>query len=80
MIHVVTYELCEVLVSAEMAYRDFYMYMRVCVCVDGHYPMECFQIMRWWSYKLGQEPLRIPGSVANCYVLVYLTRPSLSSY
>ena len=51
----------------------------VCVCVAGHQPAECVQIMRWWISNLGQGPLRSIKSVANFYVFVYLTRPSLSS-
>ena len=31
--------------------------------------------MRWWSYNLGQGPLRSLGSVSNCCILFYLTRP-----
>ena len=51
----------------------------MCVCVSSHQTVECVQIMRWWSSNLIQGRLRSLGSVANCYVLVYLTRPSLSS-
>ena len=53
--------------------------MYVCVCVTVHKTVECVQIMRWWSSNLVQGILRRLGSVANGYVLVYLTRPSHSS-
>ena len=46
--------------------------------VSGHQPVECVQNMRWWSSNLRQWPLLNLGSVAYCYLLVYLTRPTLS--
>ena len=41
----------------------------MCVCIAGHHPVECVQIMTWWSSILGQWPLRNLGSVANFYVI-----------
>ena len=55
-----------------------YNHYCVCVCVAKHQPVECVQIMRWWSSNLRQRPLRNLGSVANCYLLVYLSRTLLS--
>ena len=52
--------------------------MCVCVCVASHQPVECVRIMMWWSSNHGQGPLRSLGSVANYYVLFYLTHPSHS--
>ena len=37
-------------------------------------------IMMWWSYKLRQGFLLSLCSVANCYILFFLTRPYLSSH
>ena len=50
-----------------------------CVGVAGHQTVYCVQIMRWWSSILLQRPLQNLGSIYNCYVFVYLTRPALSS-
>ena len=55
------------------------MTLYVCVHVAGHQPVECVEIMRWWIYNLRQGLLRILGSVANCYALVYFARPYHSS-
>ena len=52
----------------------------VYVCVAGHQPVECVQIMRWWISNLGHGPLWSLDSVINCYILVYLTIPSISSW
>ena len=51
----------------------------VYVCLAGHQPVECVQIMGWWSSNLRQGSLCCLVSVGNCYVLFYLTHPSLSS-
>ena len=48
------------------------MFLCVCVCADGHQPVDCVQIMRWWISNLGQGLLRSLGSVDNCYIHVYL--------
>ena len=51
--------------------------INVCVCVAGHQPGECVQVMSWWSSNPWQWPLQNLCSANNCYVI--FTCPALPS-
>ena len=42
----------------------------MCVCITGHWSVECIWIMRRWSSNLGNLPLWNLGSVTYCYIAI----------